>query len=141
MFTHQTATWAMPFLAGVIGIPYPAATGDVDVTLADTRTRFAAMNLPAPIRQSQFTEAEKAIRWYFDEEGKPSTIEDWMNKLADWQTREGVPSDRIVFTEFGAMKQLTDSIETDRASRARWLHDGIGGDGTPRLGLDRLCAP
>jgi endoglucanase len=123
MFTHQTATWAMPFLAGVIGIPYPAAAGDVDVTLADTRTRFAAMNLPAQIRQSQFTEAEKAIRWYFAEEGKPSTIEDWMNKLADWQICEGVPSDRIVFTEFGAMKQLTDSIETDRASRARWLHD------------------
>jgi endoglucanase len=123
MFTHQTATWAMPFLAGVIGIPYPAAAGNLDLTLANTRTRFAAMNLPAQIRQSQFAEAEKAIRWYFAEEGKPSTIEDWMNKLADWQTREGVPSDRIVFTEFGAMKQLTDGIETDRASRARWLHD------------------
>jgi hypothetical protein len=81
------------------------------------------MNLPAQVRQSQFAEAEKAIRWYFAEEGKPATIEDWMDKLADWQTREGVPSDRIVFTEFGAMKQLTDGIETDRASRAHWLHD------------------
>jgi hypothetical protein len=123
MFTHQTATWAMPFLAGVIGLPYPAAEGAVDGTLADTRTRFQAMNLPGEIRQSQFAEAEKAIRWYFAEEGKPSTIEDWMSKLAEWQRGEGVPSDRIVFTEFGAMKQLTDGIETDRASRARWLHD------------------
>jgi endoglucanase len=123
MFTHQTATWAMPFLAGVIGIPYPAAAGDVDVTLTDTRRRFEDLNLPAQIQQSQFAEAEKAIRWYFAEEGKLSTIEDWMDKLAAWQARQGVPSDRIVFTEFGAMKQLTDGVETDQASRSRWLHD------------------
>ena len=69
MFTHQTATWSMPFLAGVIGVPYPAAEGAVDGTLADTRTRFEAINLPAEIRQSQYAEAEKAIRWYFAEEG------------------------------------------------------------------------
>ena len=124
MFTHQTATWAMPFLAGVIGIPYPAAAGNVDETLADTRARFQAMDVRAEIRQSQFAEAEKAIRWYFAEEGKPATIEDLdgqTGRLAE--AREGVPSDRIVVTEFGTMKQLTGGIETDRASRARWLHD------------------
>jgi endoglucanase len=123
MFTHQTATWAMPFLAGVIGIPYPAANGSVDNTLADSRTRFGTMDLSPQTRQSEFAEAEKAIRWYFADEGNLSTIEGWMTKLADWQAREGVPSDRIVFTEFGAMKQLTDGVEIDRDSRARWLHD------------------
>ena len=38
-------------------------------------------------------------------------------------TREGVASDRIVFTEFGAMKETIDGVEIDRGSRARWLHD------------------
>jgi hypothetical protein len=123
MFTHQTATWAMPFLAGVIGLPYPAADGSVDSALASTLARFQTMNLPLQTEQSQLAEAERAIRWYFSDEGSQSTIEQWMNKLADWQTREGIPSDRIVFTEFGAMKQLSNGVETDRASRARWLRD------------------
>ena len=46
-----------------------------------------------------------------------------MQKLAAWQAREGVPAGHIVFTEFGAMKQITDCIEINRDSRARWLHD------------------
>jgi hypothetical protein len=46
-----------------------------------------------------------------------------MNQVADWQQRERVDSDRIVFTEFGAMKQQIDGVEIDRASRARWLRD------------------
>jgi hypothetical protein len=46
-----------------------------------------------------------------------------MNKVADWQTREGVASSQIVFTEFGAMKQTIDGAEIGRASRARWLRE------------------
>ncbi len=34
-----------------------------------------------------------------------------------------MPSDHIVFTEFGAMKETIDGAQFDRASRARWLHD------------------
>jgi endoglucanase len=123
MFTHQTATWAMPFIAGVIGLPYPAADGSIDDALALTHARFQTMELSPDVRQAQLAEAERAIRWYFADEGKPATIETWMDKLADWQQREGVPSDRVVFTEFGAMKQLTGGGEINRASRARWLHD------------------
>jgi endoglucanase len=123
MFTHQTATWAMPFIAGVIGLPYPAADGNLDDALALTRERFQTLDLSPDARQAQFAEAERAIRWYFSDEGYPSTIETWMGKLAEWQRREGVPSDRIVFTEFGAMKQLTGGNEINRLSRARWLHD------------------
>jgi hypothetical protein len=46
-----------------------------------------------------------------------------MDKVADWQRREKIDSDRIVFTEFGAMKQEIDGVQIDRGSRARWLRD------------------
>ena len=126
MFTHQTATWSMPFLAGVIGIPFPAAEGSVDRTLASTRARFEAINAPAFDKESQYAEAEKAIRWYFTENDGKATIDAWMKRLAAWQAREGVSSDRIGFTEFGAMKQISDGVEIDPASRARWLGDTSG---------------
>ncbi len=33
LFTHQGATWSDPYLAGTIGVPYPAAAGNIADTL------------------------------------------------------------------------------------------------------------
>ncbi len=46
-----------------------------------------------------------------------------MNRVAQWQRRQQVASDQIVFTEFGAMKETIDGVQFDRTSRARWLRD------------------
>jgi len=124
LFTHQGATWSEPYLAGTIGVPYPAAAGNIDDTLAQTAARFQTVALPPGADRARArAHAETEIGKYFDAAQGPAQIEEWMNKVADWQRREGVDSDRIVFTEFGAMKQMIGSAELDRASRARWLHD------------------
>jgi len=124
LFTHQSATWTMPYLAGTIGVPYPASAGNRDATLEMTRARFRSLTLPPgadPVAAQ--TQAEAEIGKYFDQAQGPAQIDDWMNKIADWQKREGVDSSQIVITEFGAMKQTIDGVELDRASRARWLRD------------------
>ena len=124
LFTHQSATWSMPYLTGTIGVPYPASAGSLDETLALTRARFHTLMLPPAVdRIAAQRRAETEIGKYFSEAQGPAQIEEWMNKVADWQKRQQVASDRIVFTEFGAMKQTIDGIEIDRASRARWLRD------------------
>jgi len=124
LFTHQSSWWTGPDLAGTIGVPYPASAGSLQETLALTRDRFKTVTLPPDAdRVASEHKAETAIRQYFAEQQGPAQIGDWMNKLADWQARESVNSDQIVFTEFGAMKQIVDGVEIGRASRARWLHD------------------
>jgi len=124
LFTHQGATWSMPYLAGTIGVPYPTSAGSLDETLSLTRARFKTLPLaPGVDRPATQTQAEAEIRRYFDEAQGPAQVEEWMNKVAAWQAREQVDSDRIVFTEFGAMKQTIDGVEIDRGSRARWLRD------------------
>jgi hypothetical protein len=124
LFTHQGATWSEPYLAGTLGVPYPAAAGNIDDTLAQTAARFRTLALaPDADRAAAHARAEAAIEKYFAEAQGPAQIAEWMNKVADWQKREGVDSDRIVFTEFGAMKQTIGEVEIDRASRARWLRD------------------
>jgi endoglucanase len=124
LFTHQGATWTTPYLAGVIGVPYPASAGSFDETLSLARDRFKTVRLGGGVdRVAAERTAETEIARYFREAQGPAQVEEWMNKVADWQHRQRVDSDRIVFTEFGAMKQTIDGVEIDRASRARWLRD------------------
>lgn len=124
LFTHQGATWTMPYLAGTIGVPYPASAGSLDETLSLTRERFKTLALPRGVdRFGARQKAETEIARYFREAQGSGQVEEWMNQVADWQKRERVDSDRIVFTEFGAMKQQIDGVVIDRASRARWLRD------------------
>lgn len=124
LFTHQSATWSEPYLAGTIGVPYPAATGNIGKTLDMTLERMQTMTLPVGADPAAAqAKAEAEIEKYFSQGQGPRQIEEWMSRVADWQRRQQVPSDRIVFTEFGAMKETVDSAQFDRASRARWLHD------------------
>jgi hypothetical protein len=124
LFTHQSSTWTEPFMAGTIGVPYPASAGSLAETLALTRERFKSVALPSGAnRAAAEIKAETEIRKYFAEAQGAAQIRDWMDKVADWQRRQKIDADRIVFTEFGAMKQEIDGVQIDRASRARWLRD------------------
>jgi endoglucanase len=122
LFTHQSATWTLPYLAGTIGVPFPASAGSLDDALELTRARFTTAGLaPGTDRSAALAKAESEIRRYFHEEQGAAQVEEWMQRVADWQKQQQVDADRIVFTEFGAMKQEIASVEIDRASRARWL--------------------
>ena len=122
LFTHQSATWTLPYLAGTIGVPFPASAGSLDDALELTRARFTTAGLaPGIDRSATQAKAESEIRRYFHEEQGTAQVEEWMQRVADWQKQQQVDADRIVFTEFGAMKQEIASVEIDRASRARWL--------------------
>ena len=124
LFTHQTATWTMAYLAGTVGVPYPASTGSELATLAMTRHRFKSISLSSTVDHvTAPLKAEREIHRYFLENQGPAQVEGWMKRVADWQKRQRIDSDRIVFTEFGAMKQLINGVEFDKASRVRWLHD------------------
>jgi hypothetical protein len=124
LFTHQTATWTSPHMSGVIGISYPSSAGNLVRALSLTRERFKTATLPSGVdRKQALARAERDIRWYFNEGQGALAVDRWMKRVAEWQARQTVASDRIVFTEFGAMKQLLDGVEIDRDSRMRWLRD------------------
>jgi hypothetical protein len=114
----------MPYLAGTLGIPYPASAGREEAALALTRERFRAAPLKdGTDRDAAQRKAESEIHKYFSEKQGLPALEQWMQRVADWQKRERIASDHIVFTEFGAMKQTIEGIEIDKASRVRWLYD------------------
>ena len=66
LFTHQSATWSMPYLAGTIGVPYPASAGSLAETLALTRARFRTLELPQGVdRAAAEAQAEAEIAQIF----------------------------------------------------------------------------
>jgi endoglucanase len=122
LFTHQGSDWTMPFMPGVAGLPYPAAAGRLADALAASRDRFRTVELKVDRRQA-WHDAEAAIRWYFQENAGADAIRRAMQPLEDWRRRHGIAAARIVFTEFGAMRQESGTREIDHGSRARWLGD------------------
>ena len=122
IFTHQTAGWTTPFLAGTVGVPYPASAGTAARTIELTRERFETLP-PSPDRAASLLKSVVEIGRYFSRDRGRATMAKSLRRVADWQRRQQIPSDRIVFTEFGAMKQMIGPVENDKASRARWLHD------------------
>lgn len=153
VFTHQGSTWTLPFLADVRGVPYPAASGRVEDTLARTEAAFAASSRWQPAeRERQRAAAEKAIRWYFTAATDRATMDKAFDRLKAWQTHNDIRSAQIVFTEFGAMRPAG-ATANDDASRARWLRDvasAIADNGwgwtlwllaSPPFGLDDVERP
>ncbi|CAH1650889.1 Cellulase (Glycosyl hydrolase family 5) [Hyphomicrobiales bacterium] len=132
VFTHQGSTWTLPFLAEVRGVPYPAASGRLEDTLARTNAAFAASSRwPPAERDKQRAAAEEAIRWYFTSAPGRTAIDTALGSLKEWQQRNNVDPAQIVFTEFGAMRPAG-SMASDDASRAHWLADvstAIAGNG------------
>jgi len=123
VFTHQGSTWAMPFLAEVAGLPYPAGRGTLNDALERTHANFAASDRwPPAARGAQQKEAEDAIRWYFTSAPGPAMIGERFATLARWQQDNRIDPGQFVFTEFGAMRQR-EADDDDEASRARWLRD------------------
>src|SRR5262249_98785 len=78
---------------------------------------------PGVSRVATLRKAEWEIGKYFFQDQGRSHIEQWMKQVADWQARQRIPADRIVFTEFGPMKHKIDGVEIDKASRAQWIND------------------
>jgi len=63
LFTHQSATWTLPYMIGTIGVPFPASAGSLDETLSLTRDRFKTVTLPAGVdRRGAQMQAEAQIR-------------------------------------------------------------------------------
>ncbi len=126
LFTHQGATWSEPYLAGTIGVPYPASAGNIedtlDLTLRAHPDGSACRRTPtAPARKPKRKRKSKNISSEAQGPAANRRMDEPRRRLA--APPAASPSDRIVFTEFGAMKETVDGAQFDRASRARWLHD------------------
>jgi endoglucanase len=126
LFTHQTSTWTTPIMPGIIGLPYPAQAEDAEQSLRLTLRRFQTLDLTPDERSVLVRKAQEAIREYFQTPMGRVEVARRMGELKAWQERNAVDPRQIVFTEFGATRQLDGDVEIDAESRRRWLEDVSG---------------
>lgn len=117
LFTHQGADWTLPIMPLISGLPYPAREGAADNVLG--RMPGLKLSPKDEARRPQLTQqATDAVRNYFHEDWRADVLAAKLDSLQAWCARNSVPADRVVFTEFGAMKTAGGGV-----SRRRWLHD------------------
>lgn len=119
VFTHAGTTWALPFLRGLTHIPYPARSGSLPLA----RDASAALQRWISGFETLRQEADAALQQYFKADYDARSLHDEFDKLEAWRKSASVSQDRIVITEFGAIRQIANGAEVERASRLRWLRD------------------
>ncbi|HLI04512.1 MAG TPA: cellulase family glycosylhydrolase [Terracidiphilus sp.] len=98
-FTHQGATWSVPWWSYTHNIPYPPTEASMAEALAevpDAVDRFSLEN-------------------YWLDNWNGQRIRALIDEAAAWARENHVP---LICDEFGAFRE-----HTDPASRARWIHD------------------
>lgn len=98
-FTHQGATWGVPWWSETHSIPYPSTTAGMKKILAE---------VPDAADRSE-------LENYFLDGWNAQHIQALIDEAADWARGHHVP---LICDEFGAFRE-----HTDPASRARWIHD------------------
>lgn len=98
-FTHQGATWSVPWWSYTHGIPYPPTDGSMQALL-----------LEVPDAANRFT-----LEKYWLDRWDAHRIRMLIDEAAAWGHENNVP---LISNEFGAFRSFADPV-----SRANWIHD------------------
>ncbi len=117
LFSHQGAPWvavgSQLHYRWLNDVPWPAATGSLAATLAAVKARMAADLLTtSEQKHAAYELITRVMTDYFDGNVDRHYIGTFFEGVADWATRHGIGSDRIVVGEFGALKSTTDRLDT-----------------------------
>lgn len=126
VFSHQGAPWmtSEPMYRYFNSVPWPAAAGSKQATLAAVAARLASdSTTPAIVKREIATTIEKVLREYFDARPDRSFLERYFRRVKHWADRYGIETRRILLGEFGALRTDERYIAATAADRARYIRD------------------
>jgi hypothetical protein len=121
-FTHQGSPWvAARYLADV---PYPALSRPLQDSLAASTAAIAARDdLSSAQRSFAIADARQRLESYRRSCFDRGTIAGRFDRIASWARDHGVPPNRIILGEFGAVSQHGRLGALRNAERERWIRD------------------
>ena len=125
LFTHQGAPWmSEPIYRSLNAVPWPAAAGSLEKTLAAVRAQMAKdMRTPPAAKRAAYQETEKALKVYFDAQPARPFIDHYLAMAAAWGKRHGIAPARILMGEFGALRSGGRYVAAAPADQARYIRD------------------
>jgi hypothetical protein len=126
LFSHQGAPWmtSEPMYRYLNGVPWPAAAGSRERTLAAVATRLAAdTTTPAAEKRQIGENIERVLKEYFDARPDRHFIERHFARVTAWADRHGIRRSRILLGEFGALRTDERYVAAASPDRARYIRD------------------
>lgn len=120
-FTHQGATWTLPELEALNGLSFPPDRTDRDAAESATKRLYGVRRQKVDLRNADLRMTLRKIASYMRENVGPPEIAQWMQRAVDWADRNHVSHDRLIISEFGALRPVRASGTLDDGSRGRWL--------------------
>ena len=120
-FTHQGASWnAARHLADV---PYPAQARPLRDSLDATAAAIDASTLSQPQKVLARLEARRLLESYRRSGFDRAAMARSLDRIGAWARSNGVPGNRILLGEFGALKSPRQAHGVRAAERRQWFAD------------------
>lgn len=120
MFTHQGATWTLPWIKSLAGLSFPPARTDKQ-TATDASARLFVTRRPTGTA-AEFQETLRKIDEYVAVDHGPDRIAADMRAIATWAKANGLAPERMIVGEFGFLRQpAAVAGGADDGGRLRWL--------------------
>lgn len=120
-FTHQGASWnAARHLADV---PYPANARPLRDSLDATAAAIESSPLSQPQKAAVTLEARRLLERYRRSGFDRAAMAKSLDRIVAWAKANGVPTNRILLGEFGALKSPRQAHGVRAAERRQWFAD------------------
>lgn len=127
VFSHQGAPWMSgePIYRYLNAVPWPGSAGTKQKTLAATMARMAADTAkPEAEKREIAVTVARVLDEYFNANPDRRFVEKYFARVTAWAERNGIPRDRILLGEFGALRTDERYVAAALAAdRARYIRD------------------
>ncbi|MFC3069204.1 glycoside hydrolase family 5 protein [Phenylobacterium soli] len=121
-FTNQSNP-AMPWVAPLAELRYPARRTSLVESLNESRRRLARSKLSAQDQRRELMRAARIATAYWRSGFGPATISRDFEQVAAWARRNGVAPDQILLGEFGVVRNDGPYAGAADPDREAWLTD------------------
>ncbi|UVK51619.1 glycoside hydrolase family 5 protein [Mesorhizobium sp. AR02] len=125
LFSHQGAPWMRePVYRSLNNVPWPAAAGSLEQTLASVRARMAQdTETSEEAKKAAYAETERVLKVYFDARPDRWLIDKYLSQARAWADAHGIAPERIIMGEFGALRTDAHYVAAPNPDRARYIAD------------------
>jgi endoglucanase len=104
IFTHQGASWSDGYIKHVSHLNFPPRPGDKKKALKEALAKLAKADVPKAVRKKQKAELAHDMDAYFQKGWAVKKAREPFDRVARWAKKHGIPAQRILLGEFGAIR-------------------------------------